>query len=56
MCNNNVVLRYSIKNNNVQPELKISFPTAHYAKSLCKTLHNSIYVKVCVMKSLHYIF
>ncbi len=26
-----MVLRYSIKNNNVQPELKISFPTAHYA-------------------------
>lgn len=25
-------------------------------KSLCKTLHNSFYVKVCVMKSLHYIF
>lgn len=23
---------------------------------LCKTLHNSFYVKVCVMKSLHYIF
>ena len=47
---------FSILLNSLKREIESNISTYNACRLLCKALHKSLYVKICVMKSLYYIF